>query len=148
MELVMSTSKLAAVIALCGSLTLVATQTVAQTAAARLTSVDGPVMVNQGAGFTPLTDKTVLKAGDRVLSLKGAHARLVYANGCAVPLKGAALLTVNPGAGCAKSQVVSADTDKTGDAILLALGPLFFVGVAGVAAVAAAAASGAFSTSG
>jgi hypothetical protein len=145
----MSKSRLAIATALCTSVALLATQTLAQTAAARMTSVDGPIMVNQGAGFTPLTDRTVLKAGDRILSSKGAHGNLVYANGCTVPLKGAALLTVTPGAECAKSQVVVADSDRTGD-VFVATPWLIALIIGGATAVSlgAAAAAGAFGKSG
>jgi hypothetical protein len=85
--------------------------------AARLASVDGLVLVNQGAGFTPVTNATVLHAGDRLLSLKGAHARLIYANGCAVSLNANAMVTVaasGHGASCMALGRPIADTDTAG----------------------------------
>lgn len=84
--------------------------------AARLTSVDGPVLVNQGFGFAPVGDRTVLHPGDRLLSMKGARALLIYANGCAVALRGGAMVTVSGNLSCksGKASLVS-DTDFTGD---------------------------------
>jgi hypothetical protein len=110
-------SKLGVSLAVIGS--LFAGQALAAAApAARLASVDGPVLVNQGAGFTPVTESTVLHPGDRLLSLRGAHAHLIYANGCAVSLKANAMLTVADmahGASCKVAAAQVADTDFTGD---------------------------------
>lgn len=110
-------SKLGVSLAVIGS--LFASQALAAAApAARLASVDGPVLVNQGAGFTPVTESTVLHPGDRLLSLRGAHAHLIYANGCAVSLKANAMLTVADmahGASCKVAAAQVADTDFTGD---------------------------------
>jgi hypothetical protein len=85
--------------------------------AARLAAVDGLVLVNQGAGFTPVTNGAVLHAGDRLLSLKGAHARLIYANGCAVSLNANAMVTVaasGHGASCMALGRPIADTGVAG----------------------------------
>jgi len=110
-------SRLGVSLAVIGS--LFAGQALAAAApAARLASVDGPVLVNQGAGFTPVTESTVLHPGDRLLSLRGAHAHLIYANGCAVSLKANAMLTVADmahGASCKVASGQVADTDFTGD---------------------------------
>jgi hypothetical protein len=98
---------------------LMASQAFAAAApAARLASVDGPVLVNQGGGFAPVTEATVLHPGDRLLSLRGAHAHLIYANGCAVSLKANAMLTVAEmahGASCKVANSLVSDTDFTGD---------------------------------
>jgi hypothetical protein len=112
----MGMSRFRASLAVIGS--LIASQALAAAPVARLASVDGAVLVNQGGGFTPVTESTVLHPGDRLLSLRGAHAHLIYANGCAVVLKANAMLTVADmahGAACkiAASQV--ADTDFTSD---------------------------------
>lgn len=115
-------SKFGASLAIIGS--LIAGQAFAAAApVARLASVDGPVLVNQGAGFTPVTEATILHAGDRLLSLRGARAHLIYANGCAVALKANAMLTVTNmahGASCKAAAAQVADTDFTGDAAALA----------------------------
>jgi len=117
---------------------IVGTQVSASAApAAKLSSMDGPILVNQGTGFSPVTEATVLRVGDRLLSLRGAHAHLIYANGCMVSLKANAMITVadmSHGAPCklAASQVV--DTDFTGDQAQ--------AGVAGVGASGAASAGG------
>jgi hypothetical protein len=107
---------------------------------ARLASVDGPVLVNQGAGFTPVTESTVLHPGDRLLSLRGAHAHLIYANGCAVSLKANAMLTVTDmarGASCKGAASQVADTDFTGDQAQAAAGAAAAGGGAGAGAGAA-----------
>jgi hypothetical protein len=117
-------------------------------AAARLASIDGPVLVDQGAGFAPVSERTVLRAGDRILSLRGAHARLIYANGCAVQLKGGAMLVVAVPSNCgaARAMLVS-DTDFTGDQAQAGAGAAGATG-GGAGAGAAAAAGGAAVTSG
>jgi hypothetical protein len=146
--------KFGASLAVLGS--LIAGQAFAAVApVARLTSVDGPVLVNQGAGFGPATDATVLHPGDRLLSLRGAHAHLIYANGCAVSLKANAMLTVADmarGASCKVAAAQVADTDFTGDEAKMASGgngvlsdPSFLIGgtvVAGLAVGIGVAASG------
>ncbi len=121
---------------------LMAGQAFAASPTARLTSVDGPVLVNQGAGFAPLTESTVLHPGDRLLSLRGAHAHLIYANGCAVALKANAMLTVADmahGASCKAAAAQVADTDFTGDQAQAA-------GAAAAASGASAGAAGGLST--
>jgi hypothetical protein len=120
---------------------LLAGQALAAAPAARLASVDGPVLVNQGAGFTPVTDATVLHPGDRLLSLRGAHAYLIYANGCAVSLKANAMLTVADmahGASCKVAASQVADTDFTGDQAQAAAGAAAAGGGAGAGAAGVA----------
>ena len=115
-------------------------------AAASLASVDGPVMVNQGAGFAPVTDKTVLYVGDRILARKGAHAKLLYANGCVVALKPGSLVTVKSTASCkATGSSLVADTgDQAQPTGGIGRGSvaLVVVGVAAVGVGAAVAAGG------
>ena len=79
--------------------------------AAPIATVAGSALVNQGAGFVPATDKTVLKTGDRVMGLKGSKARLVYANGCQINLSGSAATVSGAAQRCA-----SKDLDKTVEA--------------------------------
>ena len=97
-------------------LALVAGSAAAKDAAtARLSAVQGSVMVNQGSGFVPASDKTVLHAGDRLMSLKGGKAHILFANGCDVALSGGAAATIaKPAAGHCASNFVS-DKDRTSE---------------------------------
>ena len=105
--------KLLAISAL--AVTLVASSALAQdVVSARLSSVEGAVMVNHGSGFVPATSQTVLHAGDRVVSMKSGKVHLVYANGCSLAIGGGALATVGKTAptNCSAASVVK-DNDRT-----------------------------------
>jgi hypothetical protein len=57
--------------------------------AATVKDVTGQVSINRGKGFKPVVATTQANIGDQVMARPGGHARIVYAEGCAVD--------VNPG---------------------------------------------------
>jgi len=98
------------------SFALIAGPALAQAAPATLASLGGDVMVSHGAGFVHATSKMALRPGDKVVSMKGGSARLVYANGCSVVLTGGSTATVAKSAPCAPgASLASRDTDRTAD---------------------------------
>ncbi len=72
---------------------------------AALSSVEGKVLVNKGKGFTSAKPGTPLVEGDRVISLNGSSAAVVYKDGCVTQLKENSLLALDKAAGCGKEAV-------------------------------------------
>jgi hypothetical protein len=80
---------------------------------AQLASVQGTVLVNQNGRYSPVTSKTTLRAGDRVLAMNGG-AQLTYANGCVVDVSARSMATVADAA-CGSDGIVKAQyTEGTG----------------------------------
>jgi hypothetical protein len=73
---------------------------------AQLATVQGSVLVNQNGRYSPVTSKTTLRAGDRVLAMNGA-AKLTYANGCVVDVSARSMATVSDAA-CGSDNIVKA----------------------------------------
>jgi hypothetical protein len=67
---------------------------------ARLTFVEGSVMMNQGKQFVPAKPGTELIAGDRILALKTGRATVTFADGCEVLVKPGKLMTVTAKSVC------------------------------------------------
>ncbi len=75
---------------------------------ASLDDVNGKVLINQGKGFVGARPGMEVRAGDRVITLDGSAARIVYKDGCVTRLternllpieaKGCSTRTVNPDA--------------------------------------------------
>lgn len=80
----------------------------------QLSNVNGSVLVNQDGRYVPVTSKTTLRAGDRVLAMDG-DASLVYADGCKVDLSAQSLATITD-ASCAADGVVRAEYDSAAGA--------------------------------
>ncbi|MBM4221072.1 MAG: hypothetical protein FJ170_03885 [Gammaproteobacteria bacterium] len=72
---------------------------------AALASVDGKVLVNKGKGFVSARSGTPLNEGDRVISLNGSRAAVVYQDGCVTQLQENSLLALDKTAGCGKEAV-------------------------------------------
>lgn len=83
---------------------------------ATLSKADGKVMVDKGTGYVSATANTPLNQGDRVITLGGSGAEIVFADGCRAQLQEnhmmvisaeqgckAAIAKVTPGAGAAGS---------------------------------------------
>lgn len=81
--------------------------------AATLSGIDGTVLVNQGEYFVNARTDTALDAGDRVLLMSGARARLGWADGCVVDLDPEAMVSIAAISPCAG-----------GTAAVTALGPM------------------------
>jgi hypothetical protein len=65
-----------------------------QAAYARLTQVQGPVMVDTGSGFVQVAGDVELKLGDRVMVTKGGGAYLDFGANCTFPLEAPSMTTV------------------------------------------------------
>ncbi len=73
----------------------------AQTAVvARISSIEGQVLVNQGHGFRPAQVGMALHAGDRVISPRDGQALVTYAAGCATPLEAGSITTIDQSQAC------------------------------------------------
>lgn len=81
---------------------------------ARLSSVQGSVLVNQNGRYTPVTSSTVLRSGDRLMAMNG-DAKLTYADGCAVNVSARSMTTIGSQAcGSDDAKVVRADYVTSG----------------------------------
>src|SRR5262245_16788776 len=56
--------------------------------------VKGVVSVKQGDGFRQITDPTEVYRGDKVMAAPGGQAKIVYSNGCVVPVGPGGVATV------------------------------------------------------
>lgn len=67
---------------------------------AQVTSFQGKVLVNQGQGFSLVTNGLTLKPGDKILISKKSSAVVAYANGCQVSISEPTVLTLAKTAPC------------------------------------------------
>ena len=67
---------------------------------ARLLQVQGKVLVNDGARYTPAKSGSEVKAGTKIITSKDATANLVYKNGCVKEVKANTMLVVGTPADC------------------------------------------------
>jgi hypothetical protein len=67
---------------------------------ATLNEVEGTIMVDQGKGFVTVKGDTVLKEGDRVVTLGGSSAKITFADGCKAQLKANNMMTITRTLGC------------------------------------------------
>lgn len=70
-----------------------------------LSEVSGKVLVNAGKGFVTAKSGAALNLGDRVISLDGSRAAVVYADGCTTRLPENSLLALDASAPCGKAAV-------------------------------------------
>lgn len=68
--------------------------------AAKLTQVQGDVMVNNGTRFVKATPGAELKPGAKIVTAKGATVSLVYQNGCIKRMQPNSMLTVGSAVEC------------------------------------------------
>jgi hypothetical protein len=67
---------------------------------AKLTQVEGSVVMNQGKRFVPAKLGTELLVGDRVLALKTGQATVAFADGCAIQIKPGKSITIESQSPC------------------------------------------------
>src|ERR1051325_28791 len=67
---------------------------------ARLTELQGTVLMNQGQKFVPAKLGTELRAGDRVFALTTGPATVTFPDGCAILIKPGKLMTIGPQSPC------------------------------------------------
>lgn len=82
---------------------------VADDVIAVLNKASGKIMADKGKGFVTAPPGTLLKEGDRVVSLEDSTAEVVFFDCCAASLKSNSLIAVNATPGC-KAAVVDAAT--------------------------------------
>jgi hypothetical protein len=109
---------------------------------ATLNEAEGTVMVDQGKGFVTFRGDTVLKEGDRVVTLGGSSAKITFADGCKAQLKANNMMTITRTPGC-KADIadivpVQETVASTGPAAPFAHN-LFVPALAGITAVGAVA---------
>ncbi len=78
----------------------VATAQDAAAGLATLSKAEGKVMVDKGEGFTSATANIKLNQGDRVITLGGSNAEIVFADGCRAQLKPNNMMTISAEQGC------------------------------------------------
>ena len=74
---------------------------VAAETAANLNDISGSVLANQGKAFIAAVPGQALAAGDRVMLMQGAGARMQFNDGCDVRLEGGTIITVPAVSTCA-----------------------------------------------
>ncbi len=100
--------------------------------AATVTSVQGNVSINRGAGYAPVNSGTGAASGDKVMAAKNSVGQIAYDNGCVVEVLAGQVVTVLADPPCA-----------TGASFLGGgIGPVIIGAVVVGGAVAAIAASG------
>lgn len=72
----------------------------ADAAMAQVSAVKGSVLVSQNGKLAPATQKSALRAGDRLVA-KDGQATVRYADGCVVTVKAGAMATVGAASPCA-----------------------------------------------
>lgn len=70
-------------------------------AGAKLTDINGGVLVNTGIGYKRVLTASTLKIGDRVMVNPGSKATLTFADGCSVPVSAGAIVTIGKTSPCA-----------------------------------------------
>jgi len=71
--------------------------------AATLTSVQGPVSVNDGSGYEPVSGPTQLNVGDTVMARPDGSAWVIYDDMCSVPVKPGHVVIIAPEPPCHKT---------------------------------------------
>ncbi|MEP5568710.1 MAG: hypothetical protein ABJN62_12795 [Halioglobus sp.] len=65
-----------------------------------LTSMQAPVMVNQGEAYIDAQDSMMLNAGDRLMVMQGGSAQIQFANGCVQSIRANEIVTVGTADSC------------------------------------------------
>lgn len=81
---------------------MVGAQAAGQAQLATLSNVNGKVLVNKGNGYVSAKSGTSLGEGDRVISLNGATASVVYQDGCVTQMPENSLLAFDKFTACGK----------------------------------------------
>jgi hypothetical protein len=69
-------------------------------AAATYVDPSGRVALSHGYGFQEIVGRTQVEAGDSVVASPGGHAKIVYADGCAVDVNPGAVVAVQEASPC------------------------------------------------
>lgn len=69
-------------------------------ASAQLSNVRGGVLINKGTGYTAVSNSASLKVGDRVMVNPGSSATLSFGDGCSIPVRAGAIVTIGAKSPC------------------------------------------------
>jgi hypothetical protein len=72
--------------------------------AATVTSIEGPLRVNNGSGYHTVSGTTEVKPGASVMVGPGGKAEILYSDGCRTPVTPGAVAVVAPVSPCAQGQ--------------------------------------------
>lgn len=86
-------------------------QTAAPLQVASVGPVSGKVMINKGKGFVAARPGTALAPGDRLISLSGSTAAIVYPDGCVTELRENSLLAVDKRTQCSTQPISTGATE-------------------------------------
>lgn len=99
--------------------------------AATLGSVQGSVLVNKGAGYSPAKGSSDLKPGDTVMAKAGGSAQISYDDGCVVQVKVGQVVTVSQDSPCKPTGAAGgAAVPGVGTGLAVAAGVAVVAGVA------------------
>ncbi len=99
---------------------------------ATLHKAEGTVMVDQGKGFASSKASAKLNEGDRVITLDGSGAEIVFNDGCKTELKANNLIVIALNPGCKAAIVAVNGAAAAGTGAVAATGasaPLSFAGI-------------------
>lgn len=97
---------------------------------ATLSKAQGTVMVDKGKGFLSSKADTPLGEGDRVITLEGSGAEIVFQDGCRTQLKANNMITVALNPGCKAVIVAVNGASMTTGGSIAASSPAFAGGAA------------------
>lgn len=105
--------------------------------AATLDVIKGGVLVSRGGSPYQLATKRIeLRTGDSVLANPGGGARIVFSNGCAVPITPGMVFTVPEAPPCVANTNPTAEPAASGTSTMLAVGAAVVAGGVGLAIAA------------
>jgi hypothetical protein len=77
--------------------------------AATVIPTQGPLQVNSGSGFHPVSGPVQLQPGGSVMAGPGGSGEILYSDGCRIPVRPGALSIVAPVSPCAQGQAYPGD---------------------------------------
>ena len=92
---------------------------------AKISDANGTIMVDHGKGFISSKVDAPLFENDRVITLEGSTAEIVFSDGCRTKLKSNNLVVINANPGC-KALVVDA-TKAVPGSVLAGINPGSFI---------------------
>lgn len=101
---------------------------------ATLDKAQGTVMVDHGKGFASSKASARLNEGDRVITLDGSAAEIVFNDGCRAQLKANNMMTIALNPGCKAAIVAVNGAAAAGTGVAAASVPLTYVGFSALAA--------------
>ncbi len=69
----------------------------------RVDAISGTILINRGTGYAPIDQPRVAYAGEMLMARRGGSARLVYEDGCTVPVEANTVVVVQDRSPCASA---------------------------------------------